>query len=74
MLTYEMADMNKSHFATMLDEFREEHAATLRAQTEEARVKLETMMEDNAKMADQARRDVERAKAETEVSTLVGRD
>jgi hypothetical protein len=66
-----MADMNKSHFATMLEDLKEEHSVALRNQAEEARMKVETMMEDNAKMADQARRDVERAKAETEVSRVL---
>lgn len=66
-----MADMNKSHFATMLDDLKEEHTSTLKTQAEEARMKLEAMMADNAKMADQARRDVDRAKAETEVRSHV---
>lgn len=66
-----MADMNKSHFATMLDDLKEEHTNALKTQAEEAKVKLDTMMGDNAKIADQARRDVDRAKAETEVRSHV---
>jgi len=55
----------------MLDDLKEKHINALKTQAEEARVNLETMMGDNAKMADQARRDVDRAKAETEVSIHV---
>jgi len=66
-----MADMNKSHFTTMLDDLKEEHTNALKTQAEEARVKLDAMTEDNAKTADQARRDVDRARAETEVSRHV---
>jgi hypothetical protein len=66
-----MAEMNKSHFATMLDSIKEVHVAALDSHTKDAEEKLEAMRLEHDAMSDRARRDVETARAELEVSLLV---
>jgi hypothetical protein len=73
-----MADMNKSHFATMLESIKEDHMAALGAHTKEAEEKVEAIRLEHDAMSERARRDVETAKAELEVSEphqleLIGR-
>ena len=66
-----MADMNKSHFATMLESIKEDHIAALDSHTKDAEEKLEAMRLEHDAMSERARRDVETAKAELEVSWIV---
>jgi len=66
-----MAEMNKSHFATMLESIKEDHIAALDSHTKDAEEKLKGMRLEHDAMSDRARRDVETAKAELEVSHVV---
>jgi len=65
-----MADMNKSHFSTMLESIKEDHVAALRAHTKDAEEKLQAMRLEHDAMSERARREVETAKAELEVSCV----
>ena len=66
-----MADMNKSHFATMLESIKEDHIAALDSSTKEAEKKLEAMRLEHDAISERARKEVEAAKAELEVSCVV---
>ena len=66
-----MAEMNKSHFTTMLESIKEDHIAALGAHTKEAEEKLEAMRLEHDAMSERARREIETAKAELEVSWIV---
>jgi hypothetical protein len=63
--------MNKSHFATMLESIKEDHVAALDSHTKDAEEKLEAMRLEHDAMSERARRDVETARAELEVSWIV---
>ena len=66
-----MADMNKSHFSTVLDSIKADHVAALGTHTQDAEKKLEAMRLEHDAMRERARREVETAKAELEVSWAV---
>ena len=68
-----MAEMNKSHFATMLESIKEDHVAALDAHTKDTEEKLEAMRLERDAMSDRARRDVETARAELEIERTVGK-
>ena len=63
--------MNKSHFTTMLESIKEDHVAALGAHTKEAEEKLKAMRLEHDAMSERARREVETARAELEVSWIV---
>lgn len=66
-----MAEMNKSHFATMLESIKEDHVAALDSHTKDAEEKLKAMRLEQDTMSERARREVDAAKAELEVSLVL---
>jgi len=63
--------MNKSHFSTMIESIKEDHVVALGAHTQDAEEKLKAMRLEHDAMSERARREVETAKAELEVSWVV---
>jgi len=62
--------MNKSHFATMLESIKEDHIAALDSSTKEAGKNLEAMRLEHDVISERARKEVEAAEAELEVSCV----
>jgi hypothetical protein len=66
-----MAEMNKSHFATMLESIKENHVAALDSHTKDAEEKLKAMRLEQDAVSERARKEVETAKTELEVSLVL---
>jgi hypothetical protein len=66
-----MAEMNKSHFATMLESIKEDHLAALDSHTKDAEERSEAMRLEQDAVSERARKEVETAKAELEVSLVL---
>jgi hypothetical protein len=63
-----MAEMNKSHFATMLEELKEDHTAALGAHTTQTAEQLKALRMERDSVLERISTDLEAAKAELEVS------
>ena len=66
-----MAEMNKSHFAIMLESIKEDNIATLDSHTKDAEEKLEGMRLEHDATGERARKEVDTVKAELEVSLVL---
>ena len=66
-----MAEMNKSHFATMLEFIKEDHVAALDVHTKDAEEKLEATRLEHDATGERARTEVDTVKAELEVSLVL---